>query len=253
MSAAQPLAQLPYGLARVQVDQLTAGGIQLQLSIARPLSPRPASFALYVLDPEPELFAIAAGHMFGRFGFEADGDDDASLMRECAIIGVGHAPASFGCNDLGWHVEQLRELRRAHFLRDEGGFLQALCEHAVPRAEELLGVELSSDRRALLGCSLSSLLALRALLRSEAAVRAARGDDGIAAGSTNLPRRFDVLVLGSPSLPLAPSVLDEAYRSRRIGRSARPARMLIVTGEVEADPVRAPQSPHLLMDVHACS
>ena len=206
-------------------EVLELEGLGLKLSVARPLSRRaPPLCVLYVLDPEPELFALTCAHIFGRYGYDADEDEHASShMRRCAIVGVGHDPSLFDCTCDGWNVAKLRELRRAHFLRDErdGFFRHALIEHAVPRAEALLGCSLTSEQRAVMGCSLSSLAALRTLLRS----------------SGTQPRTFDVLVLGSPSLPLCPALLDEARDASKGGQTKQPAKIMFITGEAEADPV----------------
>lgn len=213
------------GLGRAMHEVLELEGFGLKLSVARPLSRRaPPLCVLYVLDPEPELFALTCAHIFGRYGYDADEDEHASShMRRCAIVGVGHDPSLFDCTCDGWNVAKLRELRRAHFLRDErdGFFRRALIEHAVPRAEALLGCSLTSEQRAVMGCSLSSLAALRTLLRS----------------SGTQPCTFDVLVLGSPSLPLCPALLDAARDASEGGQTKQPAKIMIITGEAEADPV----------------
>ena len=52
-------------------------------------------YILYVLDPEPELFALAAVHAFGRYGYNTGDDPDASILRKCAIVGVGHVPTAY--------------------------------------------------------------------------------------------------------------------------------------------------------------
>ena len=213
------------GLGRAMHEVLELEGLGLKLSVARPLSRRaPPLCVLYVLDPEPELFALTCAHIFGRYGYDADEDEHASShMRRCAIVGVGHDPSLFDCTCDGWNVAKLRELRRAHFLRDErdGFFRRALIEHAVPRAEALLGCSLTSEQRAVMGCSLSSLAALRTLLRS----------------SGTQPCTFDVLVLGSPSLPLCPALLDAARDASEGGQTKQPAKIMFITGEAEADPV----------------
>ena len=49
------------GLSRVRHETLElGGGIRLLLSIAAPLSNSQPKLVLYVLDPEPEVFALAA-------------------------------------------------------------------------------------------------------------------------------------------------------------------------------------------------
>ena len=159
------------GLTRVRHETLElGGGIRLLLSIAAPLSNSQPKLVLYVLDPEPELFALAAAHLYGRCGYDDDEAPDASVLRGCVIVGVGHDPSLFRAGPQGWKVQSLRELRRRHFLRGEGGFLHAV-QHALPRAEAMFGlVGITRERRALLGCSLSSLLALRTVLRPASAM-----------------------------------------------------------------------------------
>ena len=60
-----------------------------------------------------QLFALAAAHVFGRFGY-----DESSPLRGLAIVGIGHHPDTFASAEtapgLGWDVSALRELRRAH-------------------------------------------------------------------------------------------------------------------------------------------
>ena len=183
----------PLGLLRTRHERFEAadGELCLRLSFAAPLSKVGPVTVLYVLDPEPELFVLAAAHILGRAGYDADGSHDASPLQRLAVVGVGHHPSTFGGDDAGgWDVVRLRELRRAHFLRNEGGFLAALCESIVPHAEARLGLgAIAPEQRCLLGCSLSSLLALRSLIF--------------------FPGTFGHYILGSPSLPLGQSVFDE--------------------------------------------
>ena len=188
----------PVALSGVRTEIIEmGGGIKLRVCIAGPLSSRIGS-VLYVLDPEPELFALAAAHLYGRFGYEMDDDPRASVMRHCAVVGVGHDPAHFRANSSGWKVENLRDLRRRHFLRGEGRFLHYMCLE-LPRMEPMLGLPgITRERRALLGCSLSSLLALRTVLRPSRPTAISGGDV------------FGCVVLGSPSLPLCQGLLDEA-------------------------------------------
>lgn len=208
------------------------GGIKLQVSIAGPLSLQPDR-VLYVLDPEPELFALAASHLYGRYGYEMDDDPRASVMRHCALVGVGHDPSHFRANAKGWKVENLRDLRRRHFLRGEGRFLHYMC-HELPRMEPMLGIPgITRERRALLGCSLSSLLALRTVLRPSRPSAVSGGDV------------FGCVVLGSPSLPLCQGMLDEAAKVAAAAAASKDAqgaattachaaRVLFVVGEREA-------------------
>ncbi len=54
-----------------------------------------------VLDPEPELFALATAHLFGRAGYEANGSPMASPLKRVAVVGVGRHPGSFRAIDGG--------------------------------------------------------------------------------------------------------------------------------------------------------
>ena len=175
------------------------GGITLQISIAAPLSKATPTCVLYILDPEPELFALATAHIYGRYGYDSDDCAEASVMRQCVLVGVGHDPSHFKATPTSWKVQNLRDLRRRHFLRGEGRFLHYMC-HELPRMEPMFGLPpgITRQRRALLGCSLSSLLALRTVLRPSRPSAPSGGDV------------FGCVILGSPSLPLCQGLLDEA-------------------------------------------
>lgn len=225
-----PSAQtaLPCGLQRATRESITIKGIHLQLSYAPALSSS-TEYIVYLLDPEPEMFTLACTHLYARFGHvNDDADPEASLMRDVAIVGVGHHPDSFAANKDSWDTDGLRELRRKHFLRGEGNFLGTLLDDVIPRTEAfLLGTSAAAPhQRAILGCSLSSLLALRSLLSAP-----------LRPGG----RVCDALILGSPSLPLvAPGIFDEvmaAAQWRDRSPEAAPASVLIVVGEGEADPL----------------
>jgi len=181
------------GHARVEHHSIDVEGLALRISIAPPLnSSGPPAAILYILDPDPELFPLAAVHIFGRAGFDDDASPSASVLRCIAVVGVGHHPRSFSATSVGWDVAALRELRRRDFLRnDPGSFLHALCTVVVPQVERHLGcqVDLPSGRRGLLGCSLSSLFALRVPFSH--------------------PCLFGKFILGSPSLPLAARYADD--------------------------------------------
>jgi hypothetical protein len=255
------------GLSRVSHSSFVCGDLLLRLSVAPALDARAPEYVLYVLDPEPEIFALAACHAYSRFGYvETDDDPDASVLRRCAIVGVGHNPALFGAGQRSFDVDALRTMRRMHFRDDEGGFLRALCEQVVPHCETLLGIAaLPPERRALLGCSLSSLLALRAVLRPihKAAPAAPPTADppaadppavtppAVAPPAAEPPvvappatddadaadgRVFGCLICGSPSLvfePSGPKLINEARRACR-RPNAHTARLLMVVGELEA-------------------
>ena len=214
----------PLGLMRTRHHRLdlrqgsSADGLLLRVSLALPLAKTGPYYVWYVLDPEPELFALVVAHIFGRAGYDADDSLGASPLRRVAVVGVGHHPESClaGHAD-GWDVSALRELRRAHFLRAEGGFLEALCDRVVPFAEASLGLgAFGPAQRALLGCSLSSLLALRTIFLR--------------------PATFGHYVLGSPSLPLAQGLFKvEEERAAAYVPAARgcDTGLLLLAGEAE--------------------
>ena len=214
-------------------------GLTLRLSVAPPVGGGAPTGVLYVLDPEPELFVLVAAHVLSRAGYDSE-SAPPSPLRGLAVVGVGHHPdAMLGAATLGfrgadgsWDVDAMRALRRRDFLgRDAaeapGRFLDALCDVVVPRAEAALaaraggsGARLPAARRAILGCSLSALVGLRALF------------DGGPRGAV-----FGRFILGSPSLPLCPEVVELERRpewargARRVG-----ARVFFAAGELEGNP-----------------
>ena len=106
------------GLARVRHEHLNLGGdLCILLSIAEPLSCTALhpKFVLYVLDPEPELFAIATAHMYSRYGYEFTEGSEPS-MRHVAIVGVGHDPALYDANAYGFDAAKLRDLGESTFV-----------------------------------------------------------------------------------------------------------------------------------------
>ena len=203
-----------------------------------PLDRSKLQFILYVLDPEPELFALAAVHAFGRYGYNTGDDPDASILRKCAIVGVGHDSAAYEAGPFGFNVEALRDLRRLHFrydgIPDSRAFLEALRTDIVPHCEQSL-LELPEmlprENRALLGCSLSSLLALRTVLRPKNQLEPSRSR------STGGGDVFGVLVCGSPSLIFTPELINEARRvfpEKSKKEAKHPVKLLFVSGETEA-------------------
>ena len=128
-----------FGLSRVATSHTIdcGGDLKLRLSVAVPLDKRgPPSFVIYVLDPEPELFALVTAHLFGRFGYvSSENDPEASLMRRAAVVGVGHDPSLYNAGAYGFSVEALRDLRRKHFRDDIGGFMEILIDTVVPYSE----------------------------------------------------------------------------------------------------------------------
>ena len=124
------MAESCCGLARVSYSTLECGDeLTLRLSVALPLDRRgPPEFILYLLDPEPELFALATAHVYGRYSYIATDDDpEASVMRRCALVGIGHEPSLYAAGAHGFSTDALRTLRRRHFRDDLGGFRETLC------------------------------------------------------------------------------------------------------------------------------
>lgn len=181
-----------YGLLRTRHHPFTVGGLKLRISLAPPLAGGMPDAVMYVMDAEPELFPLAALHLYGRTGYCLDKDDPKySPLRHLAVVGVGHDPACYGMLESGWDVATLRALRRRDYWKDCGNFLKVLCDNVVPWAEQQLGVvKLSAARRAILGSSLSSGFALRTLFLR--------------------PGLFGKLILGSPSLHLMPDMFELA-------------------------------------------
>eukprot|EP00931_Biecheleriopsis_adriatica_P119610 TRINITY_DN94834_c0_g1_i1.p1 TRINITY_DN94834_c0_g1~~TRINITY_DN94834_c0_g1_i1.p1 ORF type:complete len:167 (-),score=19.65 TRINITY_DN94834_c0_g1_i1:211-711(-) len=115
------------GLLRASHHPFAVGDLQLQISIALPLAGGVPEAVLYVLDAEPELFAVAATHLYGRTGYCLDKDDPKySPLRRVAVIGVGHDPACWGMSDTGWDIGALRELRRRDYWQSCSNFMNVL-------------------------------------------------------------------------------------------------------------------------------
>eukprot|EP00931_Biecheleriopsis_adriatica_P051696 TRINITY_DN30013_c0_g2_i2.p1 TRINITY_DN30013_c0_g2~~TRINITY_DN30013_c0_g2_i2.p1 ORF type:complete len:628 (-),score=91.60 TRINITY_DN30013_c0_g2_i2:70-1953(-) len=157
---------VPQGLLRSweQNHKVVIGTLALRLSYAPPLAGGAPVAVLYVLDPEPELFALSALHIFSRAGQRSD-QDFTSQLHLIGVVGVGHHPS---CAD--GNSEVMHELRQRDFLQapkgELGMFMDALCSEVVPHAERHLGCELPllPSRRAVMGCSFSCTAALRMLL-----------------------------------------------------------------------------------------
>ena len=182
------------------------GELPLDILIARPpLAGAGDALILYVLDPEPVLFGVAALHSYSGTGYFAKVlDAPEASYRRLYVVGVGHSRELFGSSAAGWDSAALRTVRRRDFppldhpaIRPGNGrnahskrLAEAFASTIFPHVEtELLG--LTGDarpRRALLGASYSSTLALQVLLASPAAV--------------------DAYILGSPSVPFDPVILE---------------------------------------------
>eukprot|EP00930_Biecheleria_cincta_P090043 TRINITY_DN7939_c0_g1_i1.p1 TRINITY_DN7939_c0_g1~~TRINITY_DN7939_c0_g1_i1.p1 ORF type:complete len:803 (+),score=112.22 TRINITY_DN7939_c0_g1_i1:64-2472(+) len=153
---------LPEALQRTcgPTHKFSRDGLVLRVRYAPPLESGPPAAVLYVLDGEPELFALVATHIFGRAGCNLP-------LRRVAVVGVAHHLSSYSS-----HEADLKELRRRDFLSappagEVGGFLELLCASVVSQAEQHLGCKgiLRSSHRAILCCSESSSAVMRLLLR----------------------------------------------------------------------------------------
>lgn len=185
------------------------GELSLDILIAQPASGGVGAgdaLILYVLDPEPVLFGVAALHSYSAAGYFANVPLDApeTAYRRLYVVGVGHSLELFASSAAGWDSTALRAVRRRDFppldhpaIRSGKGrnahakrLAEAFASAIFPHVEaELLG--LGGDarpRRALLGASYSSTLALQVLLASPASV--------------------DAYILGSPSVPFDPIILE---------------------------------------------
>jgi hypothetical protein len=192
-------------LSLVLPDTNGLGTLALDITIARPPTPSPLPpIILYVLDPEPILFGAAALHAFAGSTYYRSAPlvVPESLYHRLYIVGVGHAPEEF-TDGRGIDAPALRQLRRRDFPPVDhpsvrpGGRLNArarrfsteLARAVFPHVEAFL--ELGTPRpahRALLGASYSAVLALQTLYHAPGAV--------------------DSYILGSPSVPFDPIILE---------------------------------------------
>ena len=182
---------------------------------------------VYVLDPEPVLFGAAALHCYAASGYYSrvpTGVPEA-LYSRIHVVGIGHEAASFGATAWQWQAPRLRHMRRRDFppldhpvLRPGGRVPNAAAARFVTALEaifeyteaNLLPLHSSMNassggggggggggrrpRRALLGASYSASVALQLLLRS--------------------PTAIDDFILGSPSIPFDPELLEWLTEAR---------------------------------------
>jgi hypothetical protein len=98
-------------------EVLELDGLSLKLSVARPLSRRAPLRVLYVLDPEPELFALTCAHIFVRaasvVGCPLDGGIDGK-----EIIGVNVKQSDRGGRNLLHESTESVPERRIYGLRN---------------------------------------------------------------------------------------------------------------------------------------
>eukprot|EP00930_Biecheleria_cincta_P004475 TRINITY_DN105389_c0_g1_i2.p1 TRINITY_DN105389_c0_g1~~TRINITY_DN105389_c0_g1_i2.p1 ORF type:complete len:305 (+),score=34.08 TRINITY_DN105389_c0_g1_i2:187-1101(+) len=166
-------AQLGIGaLSRVLAPRpIVVADACFQVTVAPSVSGR-TDFILYVLDPEPERFALVTTNLYGLQGYYRDGDEGATALRHVAVAGFGRAPLAFDQNPSGFDSAKLSELRRADFTGSGGAsqFLEALYKAVLLVEEELLQLPkpLTSSQRAVSGFSLSGLMAVSAYLDDKA-------------------------------------------------------------------------------------
>lgn len=185
--------------------------LKLEISIApppmlKPGSPPPAeAIVLYVFDPEPVLFGAAALHCYAGCGYFTSGRGAEAAFQRLYVVGIGHDPSEFAAGPNGWDGPALRNLRRrdlpplTHPALTPGQarvpnpaaqrLATALASTVFPHIEtELLGLGGRPQVRAALGASYTAVLALQVLLHA--------------------PSALDAYVLGSPSVPFDPEILD---------------------------------------------
>uniref|UniRef100_A0A7S0IYB2 Uncharacterized protein n=1 Tax=Calcidiscus leptoporus TaxID=127549 RepID=A0A7S0IYB2_9EUKA len=241
--------------------------LTLDITIAQPARPPGAAaptqphVLLYVLDPEPILFGLAALFAYQASGYNQRAEEAScaeALFHRMIVVGVGHDRADYSVGSWGWDAEALRQLRRRDFppsdhpsVRSGNGtnahaarLAAALSTHVVPFVEhKLLALATPPAVRALLGASYSAVLALQTLC----------GEVG----------SFDTLLLGSPSVPFSPEILrmlrEQAPTLALAGSTGegdreppaamprrRPAAVYIAYGALEHEP-----PPRHVANVHA--
>lgn len=185
--------------------------LKLEISIAPPATLKPGSsppanpLVLYVFDPEPVLFGAAALHAYAGSGYFTSGRGPEAAFHRLYIVGIGHHPDAFAAGPSGWDGPGLRNLRRrdlpplTHPALNPGQarvpnpaaqrLSTALATSVFPHVEmQLLGLRYRPQVRAALGASYTAVLALQILLHA--------------------PGALDAYILGSPSVPFDPEILD---------------------------------------------
>lgn len=223
------------------------GELPLDILIAQPASGGCGAgdaLILFVLDPEPVLFGVAALHSYSGTGYFAQVlDAPEAAYRRLYVVGVGHSRESFassagGSDGIPWDAAALRALRRRDFppldhpaIRQGKGrnahakrLAEAFASTIFPHVEvELLGLGRDArPRRALLGASYSSTLALQVLLAS--------------------PEAVDAYILGSPSVPFDPIIL-EWLREAPASAHRAPAAFIAYGALEREEPPSPPSSP----------
>lgn len=172
MSSVQPYRDSGIGaVSRVLAPRsVVVADACFQVNVAPSLSGR-TDFVLYVLDPEPERFALVTANLYGLQGYYRDDDEGANVLRHVAVAGFGRAPLAFDQNPGGFNAVELRDLRRADFTGSSASqFLDALVKAVSLVEEDMLELSkpLASSRRGVSGFSLSGLMATRAYLDDRA-------------------------------------------------------------------------------------
>mmetsp|Transcript_35374 Transcript_35374/g.101734 ORF Transcript_35374/g.101734 Transcript_35374/m.101734 type:complete len:350 (+) Transcript_35374:43-1092(+) len=173
---------------------------------------------LYVLDPEPLLFGMAALFSYAQAGYYpmAEGNAEAQFRR-LFVVGVGHSSSSFALDAEGFDSTKLRNVRRRDFppwdhpaIRPGGGsnpcaarFVEGLVDEVIPYVEgQLLGLRpgaATPERRCLMGASYSAVVALQVMLARPA---------------------FKHFALGSPSVCFDPAILEDVRTGAAAGAAA---------------------------------
>lgn len=222
------------------------------------IAPPPAAGAvgratvLYVLDPEPILFGAACLAAYAGAGYYASARDDApeAAFKSMFVIGIGHRAADCSANETTWDSVKLRDLRRRDFpphnhpSRDSTRKPNLHSQRLAEAMSERLFTHIERDllhldsgevgARTLLGASYSAALALQVFLHDEA----------LRAQGTAPAAPLQHLILGSPSLPFDPELMERlrAMPLRPPGQWAA----FIAYGALEREPpppADAPQTP----------
>ena len=227
MEAVQGIARATRHSLTLPSASDTLPALTLDLLVARAIDDddddeRRAPTVLYVLDPEPVLFGAACLHVYAGSGYFAAAPEASAErgFRRLHVVGIGHAREAFAATASGWDAPALRALRRrdlpplehhsiapgrgrnAAAARLVDGILTQVFDHAE---RTLLGLGCRGTQRpmrCLLGASYTASLALQVLLRAPSAV--------------------DAFILGSPSVPFDPEILQWLEEAELTSSSAPP-------------------------------
>ncbi len=234
----------------VRSDELPP--LRLELSVAPAVSQNPNAeqIVVYVLDPEPALFAAATLFVYAQSGYYASTGPEhcESAFPSMSVVGVGHARQDYSSTSAGWDAAALRQLRRRDFPPFGHPSVQpvrgpnphaarlacALADTIAPHAErELLALKRPVKCRALLGSSYSGTLALLSYVHR--------------------PTGFDAYILGSPSVPFDPEILDllKDASPHPLLKEATPGREAAATGAAPSSPAASSRAPSFFIAVGA--